>query len=473
MQTMNFGTLATKPMQLGAPKKNPGAPGARKLKMPEGPQNQGPDNMPGMWGHFTGDPRRGGPTNNGPMGVPAQNAIGAKPPQMAAPQQGTGIYSQAAGGNAMGLFNSMFAPAGNAQSGGQGGGGATPQGAAMQYLGGGAAISTRNPTTPGSWAIGGTGGPSQTGQLGAWQNNQNIQQTAQAFGGRGGNYSNDGSAPLTGGGQNAFNSAMQYLGGGGAISTSNPVTPGSWWNGGIGSPTAAGALGAWQNNQNLAQTMQAFGYRGPDMAMRDAQPAPADLYRRDDNRPEAQQYWAQRDAQQQPPAGGGGSGGSPAPGGVGAPQGQLNPVTGGGQPGIAPIYSTIDGNRPIFDDGQIQRNVNQEVEAIRTKNGSQRSNMKKFQRPGMSMDAGTAAAAAPLTGQALADALAVQQGGPLQDQLANSTYQLSGQQGRGDEVLAMADILRRLQSTGDYEQTSNASLMGSLTGSLMQLLMGN
>jgi hypothetical protein len=99
-----------------------------------------------------------------------------------------------------------------------------------------------------------------------------------------------------------------------------------------------------------------------------------------------------------------------------------------------------------------------------------RSNMKKFARPGMSMDAGTAAAAAPLSGQALADALAVQQHGPLQDQLANSNYQLSGQQARGDEVLQMAELLRRLQQTGDYEQTANSSLMGSL---MQQLLMGS
>jgi hypothetical protein len=400
----------------------------------------------------------GGPSGGLTRGAPAQSNIGAP-----APAPSTGIYSQY--GNPVSFINSILG--GQPSQGfqfnvGQGqntGGSASqppsPQQRAMNYLSGGGFTSTSNPVAPGS-AQGAANSPALASQLGAWQNNMNIMQTAQAFGPRNGMAANDYydlsgyTAPgYTDGG---WADALRYLSGGGYASTSNPVTPGSAQNGGIGGPSQVAALNAWQNNMNIAQTAQAFGGgRGPQMANSDYAPG-GSMY----HPPPA------------PPA--------PAPqasaGGSGTPalntSALTQPMGSGG--GLAPIYSTIDGQGTIFDDGSTQRNINQQIEALRT-SGNMRGNMKKLARPGMSLDAGSAASVAPLAGQAQADAAAVQASGGLEDQLANSTYQLSGQEAQGSEVLAMANLLRRLQQSGDYQQSAyTSSILGPLLNGLMSSL---
>lgn len=55
---------------------------------------------------------------------------------------------------------------------------------------------------------------------------------------------------------------------GGVISSSVPVEPGAWHGSGTG-PTQAAAIGAWQNDQKRLGLEQAFGYRGPQMALTD------------------------------------------------------------------------------------------------------------------------------------------------------------------------------------------------------------
>jgi hypothetical protein len=58
----------------------------------------------------------------------------------------------------------------------------------------------------------------------------------------------------------------QYTGG--VINSSVPVEPGAWHGAGIG-PNQAAAIGAWQNDQKRLGLEQAFGYRGPQMALSD------------------------------------------------------------------------------------------------------------------------------------------------------------------------------------------------------------
>lgn len=72
---------------------------------------------------------------------------------------------------------------------------------------------------------------------------------------------------------NATTNAMnRYTGG--VTSVSNPVTPGSAVNGGIGGPGQVAALNSWQLAQNEAQLRQAFGDRGPQFALRDVDTSP-------------------------------------------------------------------------------------------------------------------------------------------------------------------------------------------------------
>ncbi len=59
---------------------------------------------------------------------------------------------------------------------------------------------------------------------------------------------------------------------GGVMSVSNPVTPGSAVNGGIGGPGQVAALNSWQLAQNEAQLRQAFGDRGNQFALNDYYP---------------------------------------------------------------------------------------------------------------------------------------------------------------------------------------------------------
>jgi len=410
---------------------------------------------------------RGGSAN--PQPVPLQQSLGA-PAATAPAQQGTGIYSQFA--NPVTFMNSLF---GNGAGGDGGfnfsfnGGGNQQQSAPQQQspnFGTQSYSVASNPVAPGSFHSSGIG-PGQAAAVGAWQNAQATNPTLQQTLGTGGQQ--NGGTP-----QGIADRVWGYLGQG-AIQSSNPVSPGSWHSSGIG-PAQAAAVGAWQNNQALNHIAQSMGYRGDQFAYRDADTSPQYI---GGSLAAQNQYLARQGAQPAtgtpaPAAGGapapapatGGKDGVPAAGGGG---GTANPATGGGE-GIAPVYSTIDGNRGIYNDAQTQRNINQQVEESRTK-GSMRSNMKKYSRPGMSMDAGTAAAAAPEVGSNYADALAAQASGGLSDQLLNTNYQLQGQDARGNETLALADLLRRLQAT--QNNTNNAmrgmilNPLGDMIGNLL------
>jgi hypothetical protein len=310
---------------------------------------------------------------------------------------------------------------------------------AMGYLGGGGMVGTTNPVTPGSAQNGGIGGPGMTGQLGAWQNNQNIYQTAQNYG-RGdqmatSDYGSYGSPAAQQTQNNAFGQAMQYLGGGGMVGTTNPVTPGSAHNGGIGSPGQVAGLGAWQNGQNIAQTMQAFGWRGPQMATSDYAPGGA-LYRPPPAAPA--------------PAPGTGTGGSPTPGGP--------------APGQAPVTTSIDPSG-VYNRSQTQGLINQ-LAADQFMNADADYLMKQYQRPGMSRDAGTLSRVMPAIGEAEANVANIQAMQPMLDDLVNRQQLLAGQTAQGQEGIALANILAQLQQTQDAENLAPLQAMSPIYSAL-------
>lgn len=335
----------------------------------------------------------------------------------------------------------------------------SPNQNAMSYLSGGGFTSTQNPVAPGSGHNGGIGGPSQVASNNAWQNMMNLMQTQQAFGGgRGGQMAtNDyGMAPASAYGPtadygSAFGNAMQYLGGGGFTSTQFPVAPGSVHNGGIGGPSQAAALGAWQNQNNIAQTMQAFGYRGNQMATSDYGYDPADG------------QWKLTSTFLPAPAGpgtapgGGGAGGNPG-GGAGG---------GGGQPsgpGISDVTSSIDPSG-VYNSGQSQKAINQYA-AQRFTEANPDYLMKRFSRPGLSRDAGTLSRVMPQVGQAQGDVAFMQQAQPLMDQLANQQQLLQGQLGQGQEAIGLANLLASLQRTYDYADVAPIQALTPLLSSL-------
>lgn len=108
-------------------------------------------------------------------------------------------------------------------------------------------------------------------------------------------------------------------GNGGMTVVSNPVTPGSAWNGGIGGPGQVAALNAWQGAQNNAQMLQTYGYRGEQMSNNDYAPGGAAYVA-----PPAAAAPMPANGQPVPAQGsigaaGGGGGGVPAQSSLGAP----------------------------------------------------------------------------------------------------------------------------------------------------------
>lgn len=80
--------------------------------------------------------------------------------------------------------------------------------------------------------------------------------------------------------------------------------------------------------------------------------------------------------------------------------------------------------------------------------------MKQFRSPGQSAGQGTAMAAAPQIAQANAAAQQAMLQAPMLDHFDNRQALLQGQYQQGQEALGLFDILRQLQQTRDYEQSS-------------------
>jgi len=142
-----------------------------------------------------------------------------------------------------------------------------------------------------------------------------------------------------------------------------------------------------------------------------------------------------------------------SPMGPGGGQGMQSSAVQGMQSGIAPVTTTIDAGRDIYDPNFIQRAVNQQVGQAHTM-GDPRYQMERFTRPGMSRDAGTMAAAMPGIAGAQAAASDAQTRIPLEAELANRQHRLSGETARAGEANALGSLMSQLQRIRDSEQSS-------------------
>jgi hypothetical protein len=128
------------------------------------------------------------------------------------------------------------------------------------------------------------------------------------------------------------------------------------------------------------------------------------------------------------------------------------------------VGTTIQGDTPIYDQAFIQRLVNRASESARR---DPREAMKPFDIPGVSRDEGQLSQAIPELARSRAASNRAQAEIPLQAELANRMYQLQGQEGRGQEALALANLLRQLQGSNDQEQMD---YFGSVLDPLLGLL---
>lgn len=142
----------------------------------------------------------------------------------------------------------------------------------------------------------------------------------------------------------------------------------------------------------------------------------------------------------------------------GPPIGNPAPPVDVGGDGMAQIQSSIDPSTPLYTPEQTRSYTNQMASQARQL-GNPRIAMKGVDRPGMSRDEGTLAAALPQITAARSAANNLRGTIPMQDAFANQQFALQGQEAQGHETNALANLLMQLQGTQDTERNSAISAL--------------
>lgn len=116
-----------------------------------------------------------------------------------------------------------------------------------------------------------------------------------------------------------------------------------------------------------------------------------------------------------------------------------------------PMQVGTQPTQPLYSQGHTQRMINRAFG-----NAMQQADPRMAQQGlmgrGLSLDAGTMAAATPAMAEGYSNALQARNVIPLQDALANQQWKLQGQQMQGQEFLGLAGILRQMQQNRDAQQ---------------------
>lgn len=128
--------------------------------------------------------------------------------------------------------------------------------------------------------------------------------------------------------------------------------------------------------------------------------------------------------------------------------------------------SVSTGIRPelLYSQQHMQRMANRDFGQAMAQ-ADPRLAQKQFMGRGLSLDAGTLAAATPQIAEGRMGALMARNVKPLQDQLANQQFLLQGQQAQGNEFIGLGNLLRQQQQNA-YQQQQQA------INPLLQMAMG-
>lgn len=131
------------------------------------------------------------------------------------------------------------------------------------------------------------------------------------------------------------------------------------------------------------------------------------------------------------------------------------------------LQNTVStGVRPemLYSQQHMQRMANRDFGQAMAQ-ADPRLAQKQFMGRGLSLDAGTLAAATPQIAEGRMGALMARNVKPLQDQLANQQFLLDGQMAQGNEFIGLGNLLRQQQQNA-YQQQQQA------INPLLQMAMG-